>query len=335
MKNIVLVFFVNLLFSRYLLAQNSDFAYLQKLIYQWQSEKEKLYSGIVWVDVTSEEEGKTVNESYKYHFNFPQGCLKGFYKRNGKDYGAWIQNPEYLAQVPLHTPGGIIVDLATPNGQKLDFIKFYDPRVFGFSIYVDYSNPPDFQEMLKRYKKLNKVSIRDNKDGNIRVEVNESAMEIQFKFVSLFSKEKGGNWTDVSYSIRPKGSEKEQSASSCKTTFQNISDMWLPVTSELTGMNGVGKITFKFKYESLNSPIDENEFKYSHIGAPRGTLIVDSRINPKKGIIIGKIGGAADGFLFPFFYKIISPITICVLLLSLVYFSILIYKKVRARRVKI
>ena len=75
-----------------------------------------------------------------------------------------------------------------------------------------------------------------------------------------------------------------------ETEWVEKESVWVPTRIESADGDGSRKMSVMLDWQSLNEPLDAGIFDVQRIGAPDGTYVVDNRLSPGEGVIVGKIG---------------------------------------------
>jgi hypothetical protein len=233
--------------------------------------------------------------SDRYRFDRDTGEIVKFHqiKPVAKDYdiplrAIYIRRPEYSCHWDArqeHT-----VHWKKSNARVSDIVEPIDVRCLGLVFSDTLNSEYGYNEVVQSYS--NKCEIIDVKeiDEACRVVLKEKDSADVFTAIWFSSLQR---FLPVRLEVRI-GSPSSPPCQRSETTWQQISNVWVPKSVLIEGFNpDDGKLTLKkelsFQWESVNQPVPEKCFTPMGMDLPPETQIVSTELG--KRFVLGNIGG--------------------------------------------
>jgi hypothetical protein len=222
----------------------------------------------------------------------------------GKDdpgSGTWVATADYVGGfAKTNNP---IVILSRPEGERRRFAIKLQPGMAGLFAVADFKYHGIVDQIEFAYDIfLNRSSVYELKkvgpsSYQALIGVEASSGGQKYYNMHRIVLNEGRGFTIESRNTYP--AEKPDDVSHpvdviLRATWINRDDVWLPAKVEDLQLNTRTRTDLAFDWISVNRPLPEREFDLEDLGAPKGTMIVDERLDRDKAIIVGHIGGAKE-----------------------------------------
>ncbi|MGL4550809.1 MAG: hypothetical protein ACRC33_06450 [Gemmataceae bacterium] len=269
-------------------AQTHDEVRLGKyLLDGWQSQREQLVVGSVVMSVKVQLKNGRSMTKVSYCFDHEKGLKKAFVTEPAGLVGAWLLTPEYFAQCRLNSSP--VLSVMPTSGEKLGFVRDADPRYFGMIIRSDFDAAPPFKDITDRVRSFIPKKVLKATSGAYELECDDTRGAWPVKLTATINPARGFACERLLVSSKGPGQQDWSTVATSVASWVKRNEIWVPESLVLTGLPWQ-ETRVDLNWTSVNQPLPVDDFKIDKMGVPSGTKIVDSRLDPKTPILVGKVG---------------------------------------------